>query len=73
MTDVTCDPEADAVHVRIGQGQIAKTQEAGPFIYDFDAEGRILGSEILSAKHVLAPGDWLAAPVPKAPRSDAAE
>jgi uncharacterized protein YuzE len=28
-----------------------------PFIYDVDAEGRILGIEILSASKALAPGD----------------
>jgi uncharacterized protein YuzE len=73
MMDVTYDPEADAVYLRISQGQVAETQEAGPFIYDLDAEGRILGIEILSARHALAPGDWQAAPLPKVPRSDAAE
>ena len=73
MMDVTYDPEADAVYVRIGQGQVAQTREAGPFIYDLGDEGRILGIEILSARHAVAPGDWQGAPVPKVPRSDAAE
>jgi hypothetical protein len=33
-------------------------EEAGPFIYDVDTDGRIVGIEILSASKVLASGDW---------------
>jgi uncharacterized protein YuzE len=62
MTDITYDAEADAVYITmyitIGRGKFHQTEETGPFIYDVDAEGHILGIEILSASKVLAPGDW---------------
>ena len=55
MTDITYDPEADAVYITVGRGKVDRTEETGPFIYDVDAEGRIVGIEILSASKVLAP------------------
>ena len=58
MTDIAYDAEADAVYITIGRGKFHQTEETGPFIYDVDAEGHILGIEILSASKVLAPGDW---------------
>jgi uncharacterized protein YuzE len=58
MTDITYDAEADAVYITVGDSRIDRTEEAGPFIYDVDAEGQIVGIEILSASKVLAPGDW---------------
>jgi uncharacterized protein YuzE len=48
MTDITYDVEADAVYITIGRGKFHRTEETGPFIYDVDAEGHILGIEILS-------------------------
>ncbi len=57
MTDITYDAEADAVYVTVGDGRIDRTEETGPFIYDVDVEGRIVGIEILSASKVLAPGE----------------
>ena len=73
MTDVTHDPQADAVYIQLGAGKIARTAEAGPFIYDLDSEGRIVGIEILSASKVLAPGGWKSAQQPSVERADAAE
>lgn len=58
MTDITYDPEADAVYIIIGRGKFDRTEEAGPFTYDVDAADHIVGIEILSASKVLAPGDW---------------
>jgi uncharacterized protein YuzE len=58
MTDITYDAEADAVYITIGRARIERTEEAGPFIYDVDAAGHIVGIEILSASKLLAPGDW---------------
>jgi uncharacterized protein YuzE len=58
MTEIAYDAEADAVYITMGRGNIERTEEAGPFIYDVDAEGHIVGIEILSASKVLAPGDW---------------
>jgi uncharacterized protein YuzE len=73
MMDITHDPGADAVYIAIGGGKIDHTQEAGPFIYDVDAAGRIIGIEILSASKVSAPGAWKNAQRPDAKDIDAAE
>jgi uncharacterized protein YuzE len=73
MTDMTYDPEADAVYITVGRGDIDRTEEAGPFIYDGDADGRIVGIEILSASKVLVPGDWKKAHAPGQARVSAAE
>jgi uncharacterized protein YuzE len=59
MTDITYDAEADAVYITVGRGKVDRTEETGPFIYDVDAEGHIVGIEILSASKVLAPGEWI--------------
>jgi uncharacterized protein YuzE len=48
-TDMTYDPEADAAYIYLGRGKIDRQEETGPFTYDVDAEGRIIGIEILSA------------------------
>jgi uncharacterized protein YuzE len=73
MTDATYDAEADAVYITVGRGTIDRTEEAGPFIYDVDADGHIIGIEILSASKVLAPGDWKKARSPEQARVGAAE
>ncbi|HEV7880981.1 DUF2283 domain-containing protein [Bradyrhizobium sp.] len=58
MVETTYDPEVDAVYIALTRGKVERTKEAGPFVYDVDADGRVLGIEILSATRVLAPGDW---------------
>lgn len=73
MTDMTYDPEADAAYIYLGTGKIDHTEEAGPFIYDVDVEGRVIGVEILSASKVLAPGDWQNARRPGSTKVNAAE
>jgi len=74
MIDMTYDPEADAIYMYIGTSRkIDHTEEAGPFIYDVDAEGLIVGIEILDASKVLAPGAWQDARRPGAMSADAAE
>jgi len=73
MTDITYDPEADAVYIAVARGKVNRTEEAGPFIYDVDAEGHIIGIEILSASKVLAPGDWKKARRPGDTHVSAAE
>ncbi|MEA2891679.1 MAG: hypothetical protein QOI05_2472 [Bradyrhizobium sp.] len=65
MTDTTYDPEADAVYIAIGRGTVQRTQKTGPFVYDLDAGGHIVGIEIRSASKVLAPGDWQKARRPR--------
>lgn len=73
MTDMTYDSEADAIYIYLARSKIDRTEETGPFIYDVDAEGRIVGIEILSASKVLAPGDWKKARLPGAKHTSAAE
>ena len=73
MTDLTYDPEADAVYIVLAPRSVDQTQEAGPLIYDLDAEGRIVGIEILAASKVLAPGDSQRALRPDAKTVDSAE
>lgn len=58
MSEITYDPDADAVYIRLALGKVGETAEAGPFIYDIDSRGRVLGIEILGASKVLAPGEW---------------
>lgn len=73
MIDMTYDPEADAIYMYMGSGEFDHTEEAGPFIYDVDSEGRILGIEILFVSTVLAPGGWQKARMPGTDSADAAE
>ena len=73
MTDMTYDPEADAVYLRLGRGKVADTREEGLFYYDVDDLGRVIGIEILGASNVLAPGDWSRARLPGVQAPDAAE
>ncbi|HXN68943.1 MAG TPA: DUF2283 domain-containing protein [Bradyrhizobium sp.] len=73
MTDITYDADADAVYITVGRGKVDRTEETGPFIYDVDADGHIIGIEILSASKVLAPGDWKKAGPPGAAHVSAAE
>jgi uncharacterized protein YuzE len=73
MTDISYDAEADAVYITVAPGKIERTEETGPFIYDVDADGHIVGIEILSASKVLAPGDWKKAGPPSEARVSAAE
>lgn len=74
MIDMTYDPDADAAYLTLAVGEVDRTEEAGPFLYDVDAQGRILGIEILSCSTVLAPGEWSRrAVLPEPGRSEAAE
>src|SRR5690606_23902952 len=73
MTGMTYDPEADAVYIYLDRAKVAETREDGPFIYDVDESGRIIGIEILAASKVLAPGEWRKARLPGTPAADAAE
>jgi uncharacterized protein YuzE len=73
MIDVAYDPEADAVYISLGRGKPDRQEETGPFISDVDADGRVLGIEILSASKVLAPGDWRQARRPGSASVHAAE
>ena len=73
MIDITYDPDADAVYLYVGTGTFDHTDEAGPFVYDVDAQGRVLGIEIIHASRTLAPGHWQQARLPGPRQADAAE
>jgi len=73
MIDMTYDPEADAVYMYVGRAKIDHQEEAGPFVLDMDADGHVVGIEVLSASKVLAPGKWQKAPRPSLSSAHAAE
>jgi uncharacterized protein YuzE len=73
MIDMSYDPEADAAYIYLARGKIDRQEIIGDFVADVDADGRILGLEILFASKVLAPGDWQKARRPGTQRIDAAE
>ena len=74
MTDITYDPEADAVSITLSRARIENTDEIAPNVFvDRDAEDRIVAFEILTASKVLAPGEWQKARLPGQTRVDAAE
>jgi uncharacterized protein YuzE len=54
------DPEADALYVRFAEKPIVESEEvADGVVLDFDAEGRIVGIEVLDASKHLAAGAQL--------------
>ena len=67
--DTTYDPDADAAYftfaTAIAPGQVAETREVAPNVMlDFDAQGRLLGLEVLGARAVLVDGPWMSAGQP---------
>jgi uncharacterized protein YuzE len=66
MTDTTYDPEADAVYITVGRGNVDRREATGKFICDLNAEGHIVGIEIRSASKILAAGDWKKAELQRA-------
>ncbi len=65
MTDQTYDPQADAAYFRLAKGDVVESAEVSPgVVLDYDADGRILGIEIVGASNILAPGDWSKARLP---------
>ena len=48
------DPEADALYVSFSDAPIIESEELRPgFIFDFDADGRVVGLEVLDASERL--------------------
>lgn len=42
------DPKADALYIRLAAGRVADSEEVRPgVVLDFDANGRVLGIEML--------------------------
>ncbi|MDO9076892.1 MAG: DUF2283 domain-containing protein [Brevundimonas sp.] len=62
--DMTYDPEADALYIRLSDERPVEGADAGPFVLDYNAANKLVGLELLSASTVLAPGDWMKAPRP---------
>ncbi len=55
---VSFNPETDALYVRFSETPVAETSEVRPGVmFDYDAEGRIVGMEILDASKNLAARD----------------
>ena len=72
--EITYDPEADAVYVPLSEAAPVEAAEVAPgVVLDFDAEGRVVGVEVLNARTTLAPGAWTKAGPPQRKRPHAAE
>ncbi|SFI90296.1 DUF2283 domain-containing protein [Methylobacterium brachiatum] len=51
------DPTVDALYIRLADAHVVESEELRPgLIVDLDAEGRIVGVEILDASKHVAPG-----------------
>jgi uncharacterized protein YuzE len=49
------DPKNDTLYVRLAEGEIVESEELRPdFIVDYDAKGRIVAIEVLSASKNVA-------------------
>jgi uncharacterized protein YuzE len=56
MPKVSYDPVSDAAYIRFSAGDIEESQEVSTgIVFDYDAEGRIVGMEILDARAHLPP------------------
>jgi uncharacterized protein YuzE len=48
--------EDNAAYIRLSQGKILESAEVAPgVVFDYDAQGRIVGIELLDAKAQLSP------------------
>ena len=51
------DPQTDALYVRFADAPVVESEEVSDgVVLDFDAEGRIVASELLEARKHLAAG-----------------
>ena len=64
--EMTYDPEADALYIKLSDERPIEGADAGPFVLDYNADHQVVGLELLSASKVLAPGQWSKAPRPSA-------
>ena len=52
---INYDPQADAIYIRLREGEVDNTLQVGKYIYtDVDENGVPLGLEILFASRVMA-------------------
>jgi uncharacterized protein YuzE len=55
MMQINYDPQADAIYIRLREGEVDNTLPVGQYIYaDVDENGVPLGLEILFASRVMA-------------------
>ncbi len=58
LMQIDYDPEADAIYVRLRDGEVDDTLQAGKYVFvDVDNEGVPLGLEILFAGRMLGQKD----------------
>jgi len=51
------DPEVDALYLRFSDSAVTESEEVRPgIVFDFDAEGRLVGLEILDASEHVSSG-----------------
>lgn len=62
--EMTYDPEADAIYIRLSDERLVEAEGAGPLTLDYTTAGRVRGIEILAASQILAPGAWSRAKPP---------
>ncbi len=49
-------PEDNAAYIRLSQDKVLESAEVAPdVVFDYDAQGRIVGIELLDAKAQLSP------------------
>ncbi len=49
-------PEDNAAYIRLSQDKVLESAEVAPnVVFDYDAEGRIVGIELLDARAQLSP------------------
>lgn len=55
---LTIDPAADALYLTLGEAEIEETRQVAPGVMlDFDAEGRVVGIEMLSISTRATPAE----------------
>ena len=53
---ITYDPEANAAYIRFSPEQVEESEEVSAgIVLDYDADGRIVGMEVLDARTHLSP------------------
>lgn len=71
--EMTYDPEADALYIRLSEESPYEGEDAGPMTLHYTKDGRVVGIEVLGATRVLAPGAWSSARVHESRAVQAAE
>ena len=58
-------PKPMPAYVHLGDAAVTDSEEVAPgVVLDFDAEGRVVGVELLNASKTLAAGAWTRWPLP---------